>query len=76
MSKIMRRMRRIRNMCKNKQYTVNKSLTVEEREEIDTWCHENLNGSFIWVIDQPHNSTYTLGFQDYTDMMAFVLRWE
>lgn len=75
MSKIERKYRRIRKMCKNKTYTVNKSLSVEERMEIDGWCRKNLNGCFSWITDRPHESSFTLGFQDYTDMMAFVLRW-
>ena len=75
MSKESRKQSRIYKLCKNKTYTVNKRLSIEEYLEIKSWCKTNLNGCFYLEISSLHEGHYTVGFQDHTDMMAFILRW-
>jgi len=76
MSKMGRKHRRIFKLCTNKRYMFDRYLNKESREEITEWCDENLTGSYVWfgssIFDEEKSE---IGFQDETDLIAFILRW-
>lgn len=74
MSKASRKLKRCRRICKNNHYTINRVLSPDEKMEIYAWCDENLTGCFVWVINYTYEE-FTMGFQEHSDMMAFILRW-
>jgi len=76
MSKIARKHRRILQLCKNKRYRFERTLSTKDKKEISDWCDENLSIYFWFEIKSDYwQSTMEIGFHDKIDLVAFILRW-
>ena len=77
MSKIARKRRRILQLCKNKKYRFERTLSTVDKKEISDWCDENLSGGYFWfeIKSDYWKSTMEIGFHDKIDLVAFIWRW-
>ena len=69
-------------LCQNNVYRFDRRLTKKEKQEIDEWCENNLNGIHHWIKEVGSNywfddiSYSEIGFHHKWDLVAFKLRWD
>lgn len=67
---------RIRKLCEKRKHEFYEAIDAKTFEKYDSWCKENLNGCYYWfqynIWEEERN---IIGFQDDTDVMAFILKW-